>query len=617
MRPRRKKSKKELKAERAQKAETGDQTSDVRPSKSGIQNPISVPLPQVITVRDLAEKFGLPVEKVISELIKNGVMANINQSVDFETAQIIGLELGYRVVGQKTDEDKKGTSSPNLKPRPPVVTVMGHVDHGKTQLLDTIRKTDVVGQESGAITQHIGAYQVEIKYKGKKKQITFLDTPGHEAFSAMRAHGANLTDIVVLVVAADDSVKPQTIEAVSHARSASVPIIVAINKIDLPDADTEKVKKELAEINLLPEEWGGKTPTIEISAKQNKNIDKLLEMILLVAEMEELKADSQTASRGAVIESKISKGFGPVATVLVQEGRLEVGDIITVGKTWAKIKALIDWRGQRIKEALPSTPVRITGLRALPESGEVFIEQKDEKTARQVASQLQKTRVVKSIRQSEAQKGDVRDLTVAKLILKADAAGSLKAIQDKIKEIDDSKIKVEIISQGVGAINETDVNLASATNGLVLSFRTRINREVRRLAQEKKVKILESDIIYELLDSLYQYLEEILPPEIIEESIGKGKIIKIFHQFKTQAIVGIKVIKGRLKSNFDANLIRNETKVGRLKILSLERDKSSTNEVKTGQTAGGKLSKKEPFTKIKIGDIIEAYKIKRKLIKLK
>ncbi|TSC93409.1 MAG: translation initiation factor IF-2 [Candidatus Berkelbacteria bacterium Licking1014_7] len=619
MKPKRKFSKKELKAQ----ARENSNTAHILQHKTQNENHTAIFLPdqpkqkialsKIITVRDFAQKLDLPVQTVIMELMKNGVMANINESIDFETGQIIALELGFET--ENEDTNKKEKDEEVLKDgyeRPPIVIVMGHVDHGKTKLLDVIRKTDVVSGESGAITQHIGAYQVEVALKDQKRAITFLDTPGHEAFSSLRAHGANLTDIVVLVVAANDGIKPQTVEAISHAKSAAAPIIVAINKIDLPEADPEKVKRQLAEINLLPEEWGGKIPTVEISAAKNQNLDKLLELIILVADMLELKTTKKGLAQGAVIESKTLKGFGPVATVLVQKGELNIGDIITVGKTWAKVKAMYDWRGNKLLNVSPSMPALVAGFRSMPETGEIFQEQKDEKIARQKISQNTKYQPVKSIHNQ----GSDSNISTH-IIIKADMAGSLKAIEDKIKEIDQSKIKVEIIVKAVGAITETDVNLAEVSQAWIIGFKSTLTPEVRKLAQEKKVSIRNFDIIYELLDYVYGEIEKILPPEIEEKIIGRAKVLKTFHQFKTQVVAGLEVIEGEILPDTDANQWRDHRKMGKVKLKSLELEKQTVKVLKTGATGGAKLVKKSPFAKVKKNDIIETYQIIKKEQKLR
>jgi len=539
-------------------------------------------------------------------------MASINDSIDFETAQIIGDELNFEIESTKKEKKVKIITKQD-KPRPPVVVVMGHVDHGKTKLLDAIRKTDQVSLESGGITQHIGAYNVLVEHQGEKRSITFLDTPGHEAFSSMRAHGANITDIAVIVIAADDGIKPQTIEAINHAKNAKVPIIIAINKIDLPDADTEKVNRQLAEINLLPESWGGKIPVVELSAKSNVNISGLLEMILLVADMEGYMANSGADTEGVVIESNILRGLGPVATILIMQGTLKKQSIVTIGKTWAKIKNIVDARGNKLDKVLPGFPAQISGLKALPETGEIVKYAPDEKSARQVVKEFKNVTNVKSIVDESRES---IEMPTARIIVKADVAGSLSAITSKIIEMGKNKVKVEIIAKSVGNISESDVSLASVSQSMLVGFKSNVSSDIKKLANTKNVKINSFEVIYDLLDAVKEYLEGFLAPIITEKNFGTMKVLKIFHQFQTQATLGASAMSGKIIKDSDANVIRVDKKIGRVKISNLELDQKVIATISKGQTFGAKITKKPPFAKIKVGDIIELYSIKKETQKL-
>jgi len=611
MRQKRKKSKKELKAEGKNNFTADFQARKMNTLSSPVPK-IKIELTQVVAVRDFAEKLQIPVEKVITTLIKNGVMASINDSIDFETAQIIGDELNFEIESTKKEKKVKIITKQD-KPRPPVVVVMGHVDHGKTKLLDAIRKTDQVSLESGGITQHIGAYNVLVEHQGEKRSITFLDTPGHEAFSSMRAHGANITDIAVIVIAADDGIKPQTIEAINHAKNAKVPIIIAINKIDLPDADTEKVNRQLAEINLLPESWGGKIPVVELSAKSNVNISGLLEMILLVADMEGYMANSGADTEGVVIESNILRGLGPVATVLIMQGTLKKQSIVTIGKTWAKIKNIVDARGNKLDKVLPGFPAQISGLKALPETGEIVKYAPDEKSARQVVKEFKNVTNVKSIVDESRES---IEMPTARIIVKADVAGSLSAITSKIIEMGKNKVKVEIIAKSVGNISESDVSLASVSQSMLVGFKSNVSSDIKKLANTKNVKINSFEVIYDLLDAVKEYLEGFLAPIITEKNFGTMKVLKIFHQFQTQATLGASAMSGKIIKDSDANVIRVDKKIGRVKISNLELDQKVIATISKGQTFGAKITKKPPFAKIKVGDIIELYSIKKETQKL-
>jgi len=636
-RPKRKLSKKEAKAKARLDAVMEDQMAQ---KSAAVASPETkktvVELSSVLTVREFAENLNLPVTEVIGTLIKNGVMATINESIDFDTMAIIGDELGFEVKPQVEDEkavEAKVATKKHLVSRAPVVTVMGHVDHGKTKLLDAIRETDVVSTESGGITQHIGAYQVEIRPKGGSKsrgrgtdrgiprqarddfatrKITFLDTPGHEAFSAMRAHGANITDVVVLVVAANDGVKPQTVEAANHAKEAKVPIIVAINKIDLPDADIEKTKRQLADIKLVPEEWGGETELVEVSAKTGQNVEHLLEMILLVADLEELKADPDLPGSGVVIESHMQAGRGPIATVLVQEGTLRLGDPVVIGRTYGKVRIMENYLGKKVKEAIPSTPVRIAGLQDLPNFGDRFLVVSNEKEAREMTKAKSITRKVISITElsNDIKEGKVKEL---KIVLKTDVAGSLEAIKNSLENISTKEVKINVIHEGVGDISESDINMAVASSALVIGFRIKADADVMNLARRENIKISIYDIIYQLIDDLSAALSGLLEPEVVQTEVGRLEVLAVFRVTRNKKIVGGKVTTGKLENNAEVRIVRSKDMIGEGKIVSLEQNKKETSEVLEGFECGVKIATP---TKILVGDILEAYKKEERVRKL-
>jgi len=582
-----------------------------------------VEVPKILSVREFAEALKVPVTDVIAKLVQNGVMATINESIDYDTMAIIADELGYEVKF-KTEGEKVSTQGgsaagrkKDLKPRPPVVTVMGHVDHGKTKLLDAIRQTDVVATESGGITQHIGAYQIKVKskkVKGKseEREITFLDTPGHEAFSAMRAHGANITDVVVLVVAANDGVKPQTIEALNHAKEAKVPIVVAINKMDLPDADIDKVKRQLADQKLLSEEWGGETPMVGVSAKNGENIDDLLEMILLVADLKELKADPNLKATGVVIESHMQAGRGPIATVLIQEGTLHLGEPVVIGQTYGKVRIIENYLGKKISEAPPSTPVRIAGLQDLPNFGERIIAVADEKTAKELTKTKTIKRKVLSITDisKDIKEGKVKEL---KIVLKADVAGSLEAIKNSLKSLATTEVKINVIHGGIGDITESDINMAVASRAIVIGFRVKADADVMNLAHREGIKISIYDIIYQLLDDLTAALSGLLEPEIVETEIGRLSVLAVFRTTKNEKIVGGKVTTGKLENGCDVRIVREKDTIGQGKITSLQQNKKDVSEVAENFECGLKIATP---TKIEVGDSLECYKKEERTRKL-
>jgi len=567
----------------------------------------TVEIPQVLTVREFADFLRVPVTEVITKLVHNGVMATINESIDFDTMAIIGDELGFDLTLKKEKESPIEIQSvrKHLELRSPVVTVMGHVDHGKTKLLDTIRSSDVVATESGGITQHIGAYQVKIKdEEGRDRTITFLDTPGHEAFSAMRAHGANITDVIILVVAANDGVKPQTVEAASHAKEAGVPVVVAINKIDLPDADIDRTKRQLADIGLLPEEWGGNTPMIGVSAKQSLNIEELLNMVILVSDLKELKADATLPASGVVIESHMQAGRGPIATVLIQEGTLRLGDSMIIGQTYGKVRIMENYLGKKIQEAGPSTPVRIAGLQDLPNFGDRLLVVENEKLAKELVKTKTIKRKVLSIGEisKDIKEGKLKEL---KLILKADVAGSLEAINTSLENFSTEEVKISVIQEGVGDVSESDVNMALASDALIVGFRVKTNADVLNLARREHVKIQIYDIIYQLLDDLQAAILGLLEPEIIETEVGRMKVLAVFKSSRNEQIIGGKVTTGRIENGCEVKIVRDREQIGEGKIVNLQQDKRDVQSVIENFECGLRVN---TTTKIKADDSLECYK---------
>lgn len=590
---------------------------------SRIKKPIVIG--QTVTVHELALKIQKKPAELIKKLMDLGVMATINQEIDADTAIILAGEFGYELeVKKDIDEEalllQEPIDSPELlELRPPVVTVMGHVDHGKTSLLDVIRETNVTATEFGGITQHIGAYQVE--HNGKK--ITFLDTPGHEAFTSMRARGAQVTDIAILVVAADDGVMPQTIEAINHAREASVPIVVAINKIDKPDADPERVKRQLTEYNLVSEEWGGDIIFVEISAKEKKGLDELLEMILLVAEMIELKANPKRPAQGTVIESELDKGRGPVANVLVQNGVLKVGDVIVAGTTFGRVRAMIDDKGRRVKKAGPSTPVEVLGFSYVPQAGNVFKVVTDEKLARLVAEKRQlkkreeelKTTVKASLDDlfKEVEEGRVKEL---RLIIKADTHGSVEALKQALERLSTEEVKINLIHTGIGAISETDIMLASASKAIVIGFNVRPDVNARKASEIEKIDLRLYRLIYEVIEDVRTAMSGLLEPEYKELVLGRVEVRRIFKVSRIGTIAGCYVNEGKISRDANVRLIRDGIVVYEGKLDSLKRFKDDVKEVEEGYECGLTLEK---YNEIKEGDIIEVFiteAIKRELVSI-
>jgi translation initiation factor IF-2 len=571
----------------------------------------TIEMTEAITVKELAEKMGVPPPQVIKSLIKMGIMANINQILDVDAAVAVADKFGFNVKSIDLEGEKlfpgEQEDESLLKPRPPVVTIMGHVDHGKTSLLDAIRKSRITATEAGGITQHIGAYKVRLD----KGEIVFLDTPGHEAFTAMRARGARVTDIVVLVVAADDGVMPQTIEAIDHAKAAGVPIIVAINKIDKPNADPQRVKNELTKYDLLPEAWGGNTIFVEISAKQRINLDLLLEMILLQAEMMELKANPDRPAKGTILEARLDKGRGPVATVLVQNGTLRVGDPFVCGLYYGKVRAMIDDMGHKIKEAGPSTPVEVLGLTGVPSAGDSFIVVSDERKARQIALSRQEKQREEELSKSakvsledlyrKIQEGDVQEL---RLVVKADTQGSVEAIKESLEKLSTPRVRLKVIHGAVGAITETDVMLASASNAIILGFNVRPEVKARISAEKEKVDIRLYSVIYDAISDVKKAMEGLLKPTYKEVILGQAEIQEVFSISKVGMVAGCRVLSGKMVRNAEIRLIRNGVVVHQGRIASLKRFKEDVKEVPSGFECGISL---ENYNDIKRGDIIEAF----------
>ncbi|EMU54125.1 MULTISPECIES: translation initiation factor IF-2 [Clostridium] len=565
-----------------------------------------------ITVKELAEKLNKPSNDVIRTLIMSGVMAAINQEIDFATAEKVCAE--YEVMVERKEESQElevleieEDDEENLQKRPPIVTVMGHVDHGKTSLLDCIRKAKVTDSEAGGITQHIGAYTITLN----GEEITFLDTPGHEAFTAMRARGAQVTDIVILVVAADDGIMPQTKEAIDHCKAAGVPMVVAINKIDKPGANPDRVKQELADHGLLVESWGGDVISEEVSAKQNLNIDKLLEMVLLSAEMLELKANPNRKAVGTVIEAKLDKGRGAVASLLVQNGTLHVGDSILVGSTYGRIRAMFDDTGKKIKSAGPSIPVEILGLSEVPEAGDRFNQVKDEKTARNMAESkkddlkaetlLANHRVSLEDLYNQIQEGKVKELAI---IVKADVQGSVEAIKQSLAKLSTDDVKVRVIHGGVGAITETDITLATASNALVIGFNVRPDNNAAAQADKDGVDIKTYRIIYDAIEDIKSAMIGMLEPEYKEVILGTAEVRETYKISNVGTIAGCYVLKGKLKRNAETRVIRDGIVIFESSLSSLKRFKDDAKEVAAGYECGLTVEK---FNDIKEGDILECF----------
>ena len=579
-----------------------------------------------LTVQQLAEALGKPATEVIMKLMKMGTMASLNQEVNFEIASHLASDYGFTLVAGGNDEDAEEEiealmeieedREEDLKPRPPVVTVMGHVDHGKTSLLDAIRSTHVTNSEAGGITQHIGASEVSIN--GQK--IVFLDTPGHEAFTAMRARGAQVTDIAILVVAADDGIMPQTIEAINHAKAAEVPLIVAINKIDKPSANPDKVKQELSEQGLLVEDWGGDVIAVPVSARQKTGIDTLLEMILLVAEMEELKANPDKRAVGTVVEAELDKGRGPVATVLVQGGTLKVGDPIVCGVACGKDRAMINSKGKRVKTAGPSTAVEILGLSEVPQGGDQFVAVPSDKVARNIAEkrqQIAREEMLKSNQRmsldqffDQMNEGQVKDLNV---IIKADVQGSVQAVKQSLEKLSNDEVGVRVIHGGVGAINESDVTLAAASNAIIIGFNVRPVSGAESLAEKESVDIRSYTIIYKAIEDIQAAMSGMLDPEYRDEDTGKAEIREVYKISGVGTVSGCYVTSGKIFRNGKVRIVRDGIIIHEGEILALKRFKDDVKEVNSGYECGMSFVN---YNDIKVGDIVEAYitkEVERKL----
>ena len=586
---------------------------DEERNKQKIFELTEIEIPDSISVKDLAAEMKKTTAEVIKKLFGYGIMATINQDLDFDTAFLVAGEFGITAKKKETvtDEDILFDDSEDreedLEVRPPVVVVMGHVDHGKTSLLDTIRKTNVIGGEAGGITQAIGAYKVKVN----GREITFLDTPGHEAFTAMRARGAQITDIAILVVAANDGIMPQTVEAINHAKSAGIPIIVAINKIDLPDANVDKVKQELMNYELVPEEWGGDTICVPISAKNNINIDQLLEMVLLEADVLELKANPNKQSKGVVIEARLDKNKGAIATMLVQRGTLDVGDTIIVGSSIGRIRAMVNENGKKVKSAGPSTPVEIMGLTEVPEAGDTFYEVKDEKTAKHLIEKRKREAREKAIGSgtkvtldnlfSQMEEGNLKHLN---LIVKADVQGSVEAVKQSMEKLQNEEVKVKVIHAAPGAVNESDVTLAKVSNAIIIAFNVRPIPAAKEMAEKEEVEIKQYSVIYQAIEEIEAAMKGMLAPKYEEKVIGNAEVRQTFKISNVGTIAGAYVLSGKVERNAGVRVIRDNIVIHEGKLATLKRFKDDAREVTKGFECGIQI---ENYNDIKEGDIIEAY----------
>jgi translation initiation factor IF-2 len=588
----------------------------------------SITITEGISVKDLAEKLGIRAKDLIARLLARGVFATINQTLDAELAsemaRFFGAETNVISFEEQAQKDiaesaagEEGAAAEGV-PRPPVVTIMGHVDHGKTTLLDAIRSTNVAGGEAGGITQHIGAYKVTIldnQSPAYGRQIVFLDTPGHEAFTRMRSRGAKATDIVVLVVAADDGVMPQTLEAIDHAHAAEVPIIVAVNKIDKPDALPDRVKKQLADRGLMPEDWGGKTVFVDVSAKQKTNLNLLMEMICLVADLQELKANPDRPATGVVLEAKLDRGRGPVATVLVQNGTLHTSDNFVVGNVYGKVRAMFDDRGAQLEEAPPSTPVEILGMEGLPQAGDQFVVVADRDRARGISDyREQKAReaaLAKSSRVSleglaeQMKTAGTKELNI---ILKGDVQGSVEVLSDLLTKLSNEKVRLKVLRTGVGAITESDVLLASASNAIIIGFNVRPERKAQELAEQEKVDIRLHSIIYELQDEIKRAMTGLLEPTIKETYQGRAEVLETFRIPRVGTVAGCRVTDGLIKRDSEVRLLRDNVVVFKGKVGSLRRFKDDASEVRNGMECGIAIAN---YGDVKVGDVIEAFVTER------
>ena len=603
----------DLTTERGRRGKKRKNQNQEERNKQKIFKLTEIEIPESITVKDFAAEMKKTTADVIKKLLGYGIMATINQEIDFDTAYLIAQEFGITAKKKEvvTDEDilfdESEDKEEDLVTRPPVIVVMGHVDHGKTSLLDTIRKTNVIEGEAGGITQAIGAYKVKVN----GREITFLDTPGHEAFTAMRARGAQITDIAILVVAANDGVMPQTIEAINHAKSAGIPIIVAINKIDLPDSNPDKVKQELMAYDLVPEEWGGDTIFVPISAKNGINIDQLLEMVLLEADVLELKANPHKQAKGAVIEAKLDKARGAIATVLVQRGTLDVGDTIVVGSSIGRIRAMKDDKGKSVKSAGPSTPVEIMGLTEVPEAGDTFYEVKNEKVAKHLIERRKRQAREQAINQatkvtldnlfSQMEEGKLK---VLNLIVKADVQGSVEAVKQSLEKLQNEEVKVKVIHAAVGAVNQSDVTLAKVSNAIIIAFNVRPDNVAKEEAKKDEVEIKQYSVIYQAIEDVEMAMKGMLEPKYEEKVIGNAEVRQTFRISNVGTIAGAYVISGKVERNAGVRVIRDNVVIHDGRLATLKRFKDDVKEVGKGFECGIQI---ENYNDVKEGDVIEVY----------
>ena len=572
------------------------------------EDPLQVELPPSITVRQMADVLNVEPVRIIKQLMRKGVMANVNQVIDFDTASTIAADMGYHAraaIEPRASRPRKEAGEGKLSTRPPVVTVMGHVDHGKTTLLDVIRKTNVTAHEAGAITQHIGAYQTVVD--GRK--ITFLDTPGHEAFTAMRARGAQATDIVILVVAADDGVMPQTVEAVDHAKAAKVPIVVAINKIDKSNANPENLRQQLADLGLVIEEWGGDTVCVPVSAKQGQGISDLLENLFLVADILELKADPDSPAEGVIIEAKLDKTKGPLATFLVQRGTLRRGNTVVAGDAWGRVKAMFDDKGNQVHKAGPSAPVEVLGLNEVARSGDLFAVLPDEREARSIVEKQKHTRAraILSLTalSSQISDGQIKELNI---VLKTDVEGSIEPIKTSLERLSTEKVKTRVIHAASGSITESDVLLASASKGIIIGFDTPISPGAVQLANAEAVGIQTYDVIYRLIEDMDKTLKGMLEPTYAEVLSGRAEVRAVFPSSKAGKIAGVYVMEGKIRRDAQVRILRQNKTIGESRVSSLKRFTEDVSEVSAGLECGLGIEGSADF---QIGDIVESYRKER------
>jgi len=581
------------------------------------REPREITITEGVTVRELAEKLGLRAKDLLKTLLDRGIFASINQALDFQTATSLaeafnGIVKVISFEEEAVQEVAREEKVENLVPRAPVVTVMGHVDHGKTSLLDALRRTNVVAGEAGGITQHIGAYQVETDHH----RVVFVDTPGHEAFTRMRARGAKVTDIVVLVIGADDGVMPQTLEAIDHARAAGVPIVVALNKIDKPEAQPERVKRQMADHGLMPEEWGGDTVVVEVSAKARTNLDRLIEMILLVADLRELKANPAAPATGTVLESRVDKGRGPVATVLVQNGTLRTGDVFICGAVYGKVRAMFDDLGRPLKQAGPATPVEVLGLQGVPEAGDQF-QVTDEAKARHIVEYRQAklreaalarsatSRVTLDQLHEQLKAGEVKELPI---VIKADVQGSVEVLSEMLPKLSTDQVRLKIIHASVGAVSETDVLLASASNAIIIAFSVRPERKAAELAQQENVDIRLHTVIYEVSDEIKKAMTGLLAPVIKETYLGRAEVRDTFRIKGVGTIAGCYIQDGHIKRDADVRVLRDNVVTYTGRVSSLRRFKEDVTEVRSGFECGIGISN---FNDVKVGDVLECFAVQK------